>query len=79
VLGNRGYIELANEAGANYLHIPAGAWESMSWAEQGAAIRGFIDAAIARGDTFVFATLRSEAVGWYKVQYLEELGFPGPE
>ena len=83
VLGSYpGYVKLAQELGANYFSIPAEEWVQMSAAEQWAANRAFLDAAIARGDSLIFSTEFAPAGSFYEreLQYLLEqrvfLGVP---
>lgn len=62
--------------GANYFNIPAEEWAQMTPEEQWAANQAFLDAAIARGDTFVFSNDFALAGSFYEqeLQYLEQQG-----
>ncbi len=74
------YVELAQSLGANYFSIPEAEWAAMTAEEQWAANQAFLDAAIARGDTFVFSNEVARAGSFFEreLQYLMERGIIGP-
>ena len=69
------YVNLAEELGANYFSVPMEEWAEMTAAEQWAANQAFLDAAIARGDSFVFATELAPAGSFYEQEllYLQQM------
>jgi hypothetical protein len=84
VLGNYpSYLELAQQLGANYFSVPAEQWAQMSATEQWTANQGFLDAAITRGDDFVFSTEVASPGSFFEREllYLQQqrvfLGVPG--
>jgi RHS repeat-associated protein len=70
------YVQLGERLGANYFSIPAEKWAQMTAAEQWAANRAFLDAAIARGDRFIFSNDFAPAGSFFQreLQYLEQQG-----
>jgi hypothetical protein len=76
------YVLTAERLGANYFSVPAEEWAEMSAAEQWAANQAFLDAAIARGDSFVFSNSLAPAGSFFEreLQYLMQqrvfLGVP---
>jgi hypothetical protein len=83
VLGHfPGYLQTAEELGANAFSVPAEKWAQMSVTEQWAANQAFLDGAIARGDSFVFSHTFAEAGSSFEreLMYLQQqrvfLGFP---
>jgi hypothetical protein len=70
------YVNLAEQLGANYFSVPMEQWAQMTAAEQWAANQAFIDAAVARGDSFVFSNEFAVAGSSYQRQllYLAQIG-----
>jgi RHS repeat-associated protein len=64
------YVELAEELGANYFSVSAEQWAQMTAAEQWAANQAFLDAAIARGDSFIFSNELAPAGTFFEQELL---------
>jgi RHS repeat-associated protein len=77
------YVQMGEQMGANFFSIPAEKWAQMTVAEQWVANRAFLDAAIARGDRFVFSDSFAAAGSFFEREllYLQKqrvfLGVPG--
>jgi hypothetical protein len=70
------YVNLAEQLGANYFSIPAEQWAQMTATEQWATNQAFLDAAIARGDSFVFSNDFAPAGSFFEQElaYLQQQG-----
>jgi RHS repeat-associated protein len=73
-----GYIDIGGVVGANTINIPADVWETMTLAQQQAALTGGIVQALNSGAQVAFTVNPATATGWTLFEYnyiTQDLGY----